>query len=59
MDFTKDFFNLVLDFGDEWVITGIEADHKKLRVYLDLEYISDHYVPKPCNRSGQCFNQQF
>ena len=43
MDFTKDFFNLVLDFGDEWVITGIEADHKKLRVYLDLEYISDHY----------------
>lgn len=43
MDFTKEFFNLLLDFGDEWVITGIEADHKKLHVYLDLEYISEHY----------------
>ena len=30
MDFTKEFFNLILDFGDEWVITGIDADHKKL-----------------------------
>jgi transposase len=43
MDFTKEFFNLILDFGDEWVITGIDADHKKLHVYLDLEYISEHY----------------
>lgn len=43
MDFTKDFFNLILDFGDEWVINDIEADHKKLQVYLELEYKSDHY----------------
>lgn len=43
MDFTKDFFNLVLDFGDEWVITKVEADHRKLEVYLYLKYISDHY----------------
>ena len=43
MDFTKDFFNLVLDFGDEWVISKVEADHKKLHVYLYLEYASDYY----------------
>jgi len=43
MDFTKDFFNLVLDFGDDWAITKVEADHRKLHVYLYIEYISDHY----------------
>jgi transposase len=43
MDFTKYFFNLVLDFGDEWAITKVEADHKKLHVYLYLEYVSDTY----------------
>ncbi len=41
MDFTKDFFNLLLDFGDEWVITNIESDHKKPHVYL--AYKSDYY----------------
>lgn len=43
MDFTKDFFNLLLDFGDEWVITNIEANHKNLEVYLDVEYRADYY----------------
>ena len=43
MDFTKDFFNLILDFGDEWVITKVEADHKKHEVYLYLEYITNSY----------------
>ncbi len=43
MNFTKDFFNLVLDFGDQWVITKIETDHKKLHVYLYLEYCSENY----------------
>lgn len=43
MDFTKDFFNLLLDFGDEWVITKVETDHRKLHVYLYLEYVSDYY----------------
>jgi len=43
MDFTKDFFNLALDFGDEWAITKVEADHNKLHVYLYLEYVSDTY----------------
>jgi transposase len=43
MEFTKDFFNLILDFGDEWVITGIEADHREQQVYIDLEYKSDYY----------------
>jgi len=43
MNFTKDFFNLVLDFGDQWVITKIETDHKQLHVYLYLEYCSEYY----------------
>ena len=43
MDFTKDFFNLVLDFGDDWVITEVNSDHKKLHVYLEIEYKSDYY----------------
>ncbi len=43
MNFTKDFFNLVLDFGEEWVIESVEADHKKHRVYLNLKYVSDYY----------------
>lgn len=34
MNFTEEFFNLVLDFGDEWVVKSVEADHKKLHVYL-------------------------
>lgn len=43
MNFTRDFFNLVLDFGDEWVVKDIEADHKAHKVFLYLEYISDKY----------------
>jgi len=43
MDFTKDFFNLLLDFGDEWVITNIESNHRTQEVFLDVEYVSDHY----------------
>jgi len=43
MDLTKDFFNLVLDFGDDWFITSIDSDHKKLHVYLNVEYKSDYY----------------
>jgi transposase len=43
MDFTKDFFNLLLDFGDEWVITNIESNHKTQEVFLDVEYVSDMY----------------
>lgn len=43
MELSKDFFNLALDFGDEWVVTKVETDHKRLRVYLYLEYMSDYY----------------
>ena len=43
MDFTKDFFNIVLNFGDEWAITKVEANHKKHEVYLYLEYVQDSY----------------
>jgi transposase len=43
MDFTKDFFNLLLDFGDEWVITNVESNYKSQEVFLDIEYRSDLY----------------
>ena len=38
-----DFLNLLLDFGDEWVVTEIETDHKEKEVYIYLEYKSDVY----------------
>lgn len=43
MNITEDFFNLILDFGDDWVITDVEADHLKHEVYFELEYKSDYY----------------
>ena len=43
MDFTKNFFNLLLDLGDDWVITNIESDHVTHEVFLDVEYVSDYY----------------
>ncbi len=43
MNITEDFFNLVLDFGDEWVVKRVETDHKQHIVYLYLEYIPDQY----------------
>ena len=42
-NFTKDFFNLLLDFGDEWVVVNIESNHKTQEVFLDLEYKSEYY----------------
>jgi len=43
MNFTKDFFSLLLDFGDEWAITNIESNHKTQEVFLDVECVTDHY----------------
>ncbi len=43
MDLTKDFFNLLLDFGDEWVITHVESNHQTHEAFLDLKYVSDYY----------------
>jgi transposase len=39
----KDFLNLILDFGDEWVVTKIESDHRLKHVYIYVEYKSDYY----------------
>ncbi len=30
----KDFFNLVLEFGDEWVVTNVDIDHKLEEIYI-------------------------
>lgn len=43
MNITENFFNLILDFGDEWVVKNVETDHKQQHIYLYLEYISDQY----------------
>jgi len=43
MNFTKNFFNLLLDFGDECVITNIESNHNTQEVFLVFEYVSDYY----------------
>jgi len=56
MDFTKDFFNLLLDFGDEWVITKVETDHRKMHVYLYLEYISDYYEDPDTMKAARLYD---
>jgi len=43
MQFTRDFFNLLLDFGDNWRIKGVEPNHLKKTVYLDIEYCGTKY----------------
>jgi transposase len=39
----EDFINLLLDFGDDWVVTKVESNIKDKTVYLDLDYVSDNY----------------
>ena len=43
MEFTETFFNLLIDFGDEWRIVKVESDHKLKEIYLDVEYCGDSY----------------
>jgi hypothetical protein len=43
MIFTKYFFNVISDFGEEWVIKKIEADHLKKVAIIRLEYTYDKY----------------
>lgn len=43
MFLTKDFFNLLSDFGDDWVIAEINADHTKKEVYLKMKYANSKY----------------
>lgn len=41
MNITKEFFNGILDFGEDWTITKVETDHQAYKIYLYLEYTSD------------------
>ncbi len=43
MILAKEFFNLILDFGDDWMVIDIEVDSKDNIVYLDLKYIGKAY----------------
>lgn len=43
MFLTKDFFNLISDFGDDWVIEEFNADHNKKEVYLKMKYANNKY----------------
>ena len=56
MDFTKDFFNLILDLGEEWVITNIEVNHKAQEVFLDIEYKSDYYEDPESLESAKLYD---
>jgi transposase len=42
-----DFFNLILDFGDEWVVDSVETDHKGKEVILELKYETGGYYEDP------------
>jgi len=39
----KEFMNLVLDFGEDWVVTGIKVNSKLKTVHIDIEYCSKVY----------------
>lgn len=39
MEFTSDFFNLLIDFGDDWKVTGVETNHKTKEIILDLKFV--------------------
>ena len=43
MFLTKDFFNLLSDFGDDWVIEELNADHNNKEVFLKMAYVNDKY----------------
>lgn len=44
MILAKEFFNLILDFGENWKVVDIEVDNKSNIVYLDLKYIGKEYI---------------
>lgn len=43
MERLTDFMNLILDFGDDWVVTKIEMNHRIKTIYINLEYKSNYY----------------
>ncbi len=43
MELTKEFFNIILDFGEDWNLEDVEIDSKDKIIYLDIKYISDRY----------------
>jgi transposase len=52
----KDFFNLVLEFGDEWVVTNVDIDHKLEEIYIDLSYQSDYYEDPETAQSAKLYD---
>lgn len=46
MDFTENFFNIISDFGDDWVVKSVTTNHNDKAVYLDLEYCGEYYDPE-------------
>lgn len=43
MKITKDFLNKLSDFGEDWIITGLELDEYKQEAIIDLEYKGSEY----------------
>jgi transposase len=56
MNITEDFINLILDFGEDWVVTEVKSDHKKEEVYLYLEYKSDYYDDPTASGRGELYD---
>jgi len=43
MTFTREFFNIISDFGEDWLITKIDSNVLEKEVYITLEYIGEKY----------------
>lgn len=43
MEFTSDFFNLLIDFGDDWKVIGVESNHRDKEIFLELKYIGSDF----------------
>ena len=56
MQFTRDFFNLLLDFGDNWRIIGVEPNHIEKIVYLDLEYCGSEYFDPETEQAAKLYD---
>ena len=56
MQFTRDFFNLLLDFGDNWRIISVEPDHIEKIIYLDIEYCGTKYFDPETEREAKLYD---
>ena len=56
MELTKDFFDKILDFGEEWEITGIETDPIGQEVYIDIAYTNFDHTDTSTGRPAKLYD---